>query len=656
MELRNKTQSKSIYSIRQKLKRVISVALSVLMVTSVIDYTGLVSVNAQTQSDAKIVTAFAELPEDIYNQQISQGSSETDVSLPNTLNVTVKSIIEENADTDGENAENITQGVPELIVDETAVESTEESTDTNSEINMEESQNTVNSEESSAETADDSTLEKEIADSESDQKETMETVVVESVENYAEPPAQNVETVVKNMTEEGTDQIATSTVREVLEDITIENISWKLNASASSTGSFDSAIAGAVYFYEPVLPEDYVLAEGISLPQIRVEIVEKEDNVQSFEKSQTIDGIVITVSAEAGVFPEEAMLTVKKIVDSNEQEKIEEAVKQEVKAEETTKTVEELISFDITITDVDGIELQPDTSKGEVTVSFAQLPMLSDVASPVQELKVFHMDESFNEATGLDTTVNQETESVEATAEHFSVYTVAELTTEISANVEAEIKAADGTLTYYDTIEEAITAAIGLEGCTVKLLKDVGVDSYMTIDQGIFTLDLNGYIWEFTSYGAFTMHGNGVIVIIKDSRSGGGIRTAYDPYALKVMGANVRLEGGTYSAISSDFDVIGNLLADGCAYKKDDGTWVTDMSVNSISSVTVVEAPNEILAASVTDVNTNITRKYLTIDKAIAAATGLSGSIVTLLNNVSANDSVHIGSGKFTIDLNGKTW
>ena len=77
--------------------------------------------NEQTQSNEKIVTAFAELSEDIYNQQISQGSSETDVSLPNTLNVTVKSIIEENADTDG---------VPELIVDETAVESTEESTDT----------------------------------------------------------------------------------------------------------------------------------------------------------------------------------------------------------------------------------------------------------------------------------------------------------------------------------------------------------------------------------------------------------------------------------------------------------------------------------------------------------------------------------------------
>ena len=44
MELRNKTQSKSSYSIRQKWKRVISVALSVLMVTSVIDYSGLVNV------------------------------------------------------------------------------------------------------------------------------------------------------------------------------------------------------------------------------------------------------------------------------------------------------------------------------------------------------------------------------------------------------------------------------------------------------------------------------------------------------------------------------------------------------------------------------------------------------------------------------------
>lgn len=500
MELRNKTQSKSSYSIRQKLKRIISMTLSVLMVISVIDYTGLVNVNAQTQSDVKIVTAFAELPEDIYNQQISQGSSETDVSLPNTLNVTVKSIIEKNTNTGGENAENIEQGVPELIVDETAVESTEESTDTNSEINMEERQNTVNSEESSAETADDSTLENEVQNNELDQQETVEIVTIESVENYAEPPAQNVETVVKNMTEEGTDQTATSTVREVLEDITIENISWKLNASASSTGSFDSAFAGGVYFYEPVLPEDYVLAEGISLPQIRVEIVEKEDNVQSFEKSLTIDGIVITVSAEAGVFPEEAMLTVKKIVDSNEQNKIEEAVKEEIKAEETTKTVEQLISFDITITDIEDNELQPDTSKGEVTVSFAQLPMLSDVASPVQELKVFHMDESFNEATGLDTTVNQETESVEATAEHFSVYTVAQLTDEIRANVEAMVISANGEEIYYcDTLDEATTKAFELDHCTVKLMKDIDRgDRTVTILSGkTMTIDTNEHTLNF---------------------------------------------------------------------------------------------------------------------------------------------------------------
>ena len=126
MEKRKETEKKCNHSIRSKWKRVMAVALSVLMVTSVIDYSGLVNVNAQTESDAKIVTAFAELPEDICNQQIAEGVNEKDINLPDILNVTVKSFVQENVDAVLESVEDNTQGVPEVAADETTVKMAEE--------------------------------------------------------------------------------------------------------------------------------------------------------------------------------------------------------------------------------------------------------------------------------------------------------------------------------------------------------------------------------------------------------------------------------------------------------------------------------------------------------------------------------------------------
>ncbi|RFZ76575.1 hypothetical protein DS742_22710 [Lacrimispora amygdalina] len=593
MEKRKETEKKCNHSIRSKWKRVMAVALSVLMVTSVIDYSGLVNVNAQTESDAKIVTAFAELPEDICNQQIAEGVNEEDINLPDILNVTVKSFVQENVDAVVESVEDNTQGVPEVAADETTVKMAEESTETNTQ----ESTTTVSPEETSAENADDSTLENEVQNNESDQKETVETVTVESSDNYAAPTSQSVETVIQDTTE------AETKTKEVIEDITLENITWKINATASASDTFDSTSAGAVYIYEPVLPEGYSVAEGVSLPQIKVEIIEKEENNGTFQESKTIDGIEIMVKADAGVFPEGALLNVRKIVDDNEQGKIEEAVKEEVGTEEEAKTVEELISFDITITDAEGNELQPDTSKGEVKVSFAQLPMVTEDTAPTQELKVFHMDDSLSEAKGLDTTVNQETESVEATAEHFSVYTVAQLTDEIKENVEAEIKAADGTLAYYDTIEEAITAAQSMSGSTVTLLKDVQTESFFTVSSGTFTIDLNGKTWNCTYvYGmALKVQGSAgsqVAITFKDS-AGGGSFTTDGSYSIYLMNgyASVVFEGGNYTGINYSYDNVGDALGTGYVYRNNsDGSVVTDTSGYTISNVTVTPAPVKITA------------------------------------------------------------
>ncbi|MBF4692227.1 fibronectin type III domain-containing protein, partial [Fusibacter ferrireducens] len=217
---------------------------------------------------------------------------------------------------------------------------------------------------------------------------------------------------------------------------TLMDITWQINEDRSNADTFDSANAGAVFYYEPVLPEGYTLLDSVNLPQIQVQI--KDSGKWVFSQSTIIDGVGITVKAEKDVFPEWAVLHAKKITDAEDKKKIEDAVTREVHEQDATKKVTEMISFDITITDEDGNEIQPDTSKGEVRVSFAQMPMVTEDTMPTQELKVFHMDDSLSEAKGMDTSVDQKTGTLEVPAEHFTVFTTMLLTetgvTELAGN------------------------------------------------------------------------------------------------------------------------------------------------------------------------------------------------------------------------------
>lgn len=355
---------------RKKIKRVLAVALSILMVVSITDNSGFQKISAQALKETKTITSFAKLAEDIANQQLAVDAEESEINLPNTLNVTVNVPLEE-------------------VTKETTEETTTESTTKTTKGITEETTATG-----------------------SDAKEVPNSVEVPSAEiTTGAAISTDLEQTLPNMTQ----------------TLTLAGITWVIDAKNSNFAAFDSTKIGTEFFYEPVLPEGYTAADGVVLPQIKVQI--KDSSKWSFYKTQIIDGMEITVKAEDGVFPEGAILHAKKVTDFGIQEKIEDAVQKEVKKEDTTKTVEELISFDITITDADGNELQPDTSKGEVKVSFAQLPMIEEASNSLQELKVFHMDDSLNLAEGLVTTVDQETGTLEAIAEHFSVYVMTRMAT-----------------------------------------------------------------------------------------------------------------------------------------------------------------------------------------------------------------------------------
>lgn len=150
--------------------------------------------------------------------------------------------------------------------------------------------------------------------------------------------------------------------------------------------------------------------------------------------TKKVNGVSITIEAPEGVLPDGASFTVKAIT-GKDQDKIENTVEKELTDDET---LESLQSFDITIYDQDGTEIQPD---GSVNVIFKNADAADAIADPAKEVKIFHMDDSLKsaeEVTKVDTT----SDALKIEADHFSVYTIA-----VTDNAEDVDKAASGFIT-----------------------------------------------------------------------------------------------------------------------------------------------------------------------------------------------------------------
>ena len=167
---------------------------------------------------------------------------------------------------------------------------------------------------------------------------------------------------------------------------------------------------------EEKLVEDHQDAQEKDVSEVET-TVEKV----AFHEERILDGIRISVSADAGVFPKGSVLKAKKLVKTADKKKVEASIEEKLKEEDAT--LAESFIFDISIRDKDGEEIQPDTSQGEVKVSFEQLDL--SALQEGKELAVFHLDEVEAEAEKLeDVEVKHAEEKVEVTAEHFSVFVV----------------------------------------------------------------------------------------------------------------------------------------------------------------------------------------------------------------------------------------
>ena len=181
--------------------------------------------------------------------------------------------------------------------------------------------------------------------------------------------------------------------------------------------------------------EGYVSVEGVPftvtgdeqplmISVVMEAIAEEMPEPVAFDQSKTVSGVVVTVQADAGAFPVNAVLSVSR-VPVRKRRAAESAI-DEVRDEDQNVAVS--YTFDIKVLDTDGNELQP--AEGQtVNVSFA----LAEVADENLETQVYHVTEE--EATGeltaeaLDVTTEVTPETGEETTavvetNGFSIYQV----------------------------------------------------------------------------------------------------------------------------------------------------------------------------------------------------------------------------------------
>ncbi|WP_454963209.1 S-layer homology domain-containing protein [Filifactor alocis] len=347
----------------------------VLCMVLTLTYSGVntfaMSDDARGDSEKEII-AFSSLPDGVREQEIRQGEDLSAVTFPDTLQI----LVEETALVD-KNSTSKDKALPKAMQSELPLVETKE----------EEAENSVKADvEETAEPAKDNTS-------------AEESVEAEKSDTSVEPAQSSDENELLKET--------------TLKDVTLQNVRWEIDEENSSKPVFSSENIGDSFVFEPVIPEQYRIAEDVELPKIHVSIRDKTSAKTAFDQSAVVDGVKISVKADDGVFQDAKALKVRKVSNS-EAEKVEEAIEDK---REGDRKVAVSYTFDISVLDHEGNEVQPDTTKGEVSVSF----QMEEAKNQNLSADIYHVDET-SQAEKLETEVKGE--EVSAKTDGFSFYTV----------------------------------------------------------------------------------------------------------------------------------------------------------------------------------------------------------------------------------------
>lgn len=427
---------------------------------------------AENTVGERYITAIGSIDEEVAVQHLAFGASESDIVFPDSINATVETykevlieeevleeetleeeMVEETVDVESdaptteevvESEENPeTEEVDEVLVPESDQEEVEENvdgetTEATEETVVEEVTETTKTTEAAEPTVDstESTPAEAAPATEESAPAAESTPAAESAapseDNGSDPVAFVVDLLFPAMVAQAAEdeqaeeaapaaEESTSTAEPTYRvetvstsaEVTISGITWTIDAEKSTGSSFDSSVEGAKYVYTPVIPEEYKVET--SLPTITV-IIGTAELSPEFEQSVVVDGVLITVKADAGVFPEGAQLAA-----SRAAEDVTQIAESAVESLEEEKNIVTSYVFDISVLDQAGNEIQPDTDKGAVTVSFS----MESVADEETAVEVYHIpdiDNANEVVEKLETEENGVTAEAETTS--FSPFVV----------------------------------------------------------------------------------------------------------------------------------------------------------------------------------------------------------------------------------------
>lgn len=318
---------------------------------------------------------------------------------------------------------------------------------------------------------------------------------------------------------------------------------------------------------------------------------QKRMSQEDMTLTATIDGVRITVEAEAGILPEDTELAVQRIKSARDLEKIQDAVSRAREDQETEDRGQQIYAFDISL--YSGEELiEPED---EVIISVELLEALSETENVKADL--FHLDEQLEEAEQLEASVDGG--AVVAPVSHFSPF-VLMVATAATADGYREAGTDVTVAKALEDLNEDEIARAGGE-VTICLTGDTQDEAEVFIprDKGIKHITITGvdgtdYKIGKGSNGA-TLFANGVPLLLEHGKLnclyGGGKNITLD-------NTYITITGGAFLGSSGALDpsVVGGSLGN----KKGSDVSVTNSCNISIINHELFKAAN-IYCGSVTN-------------------------------------------------------
>lgn len=199
-----------------------------------------------------------------------------------------------------------------------------------------------------------------------------------------------------------------------------------------------------------------------------------------------MDGVEIKVSADEGVFPESAVLSVNK-PKASEEKKIENIIEEERSG---TENVAASYTYDIKVLDADGNELQPEDGQ-KVKVSFS----MAEVSNTNLDTNVYHISEDKSGELSADTLhVSENDDTVTAETDGFSYYTV-----EFTYDEKQYVMEGDTSVALTD-----ILSYVGITKADGNVATDSDITEVSVSDESLFSASNESGEWIVTAHQAFT--------------------------------------------------------------------------------------------------------------------------------------------------------